>query len=394
MTAVRKMRHGFIKKVQEYASRKTSGLFEVKYDPKSVAIIGWLGAFNLGDEMMLNVSMQELLRRGYKLTILTHKDDQEVRERYQDFTVVPRRPLSKDAINSVVSSNDSLLVNGGALIDDRHYEDDGSLARDIARLSKAFIQANKPVVVYGVSANTNLKNQLLIDDYKLLVQDADYFSTRDNFSRDELGRHFDVSNISIVDDIVFADSTLTFDTKLPAGRPIISVIGVFDPLTIDYIKIFFEKLLSATEASIKIIAFYDENGNDAHYIDEIRKHLGQQAGRIDEISSPINSADLVNALATSDIVFSMRYHGSLVANSIEKTVITIEYDKHPHYFNKNKYLQDHYGFSRTSFKLSDISSITSAEIRSLIDNTPATQSNIRDINSNARADLIKALDLL
>lgn len=362
--------------------------------PKNVAIIGWLGAFNLGDEMMLNVSMHELLKRGDKLTILSHKIDDKVKERYEGLNIVSRRPLTNEALAAVVDTNDSLLVNSGALIDDRYYDDSGSLARDIARLSLAFIASNKPVVVYGVSANSNLKNKKLISDYSKIVQDAAYFSTRDTFSRIELGKHFNVDSIKIVDDIVFADNTITQSSQLLKGRPIISVIVVFDKNTIENVKIFFDKLLNATSASIKIIAFYDEDENDCLYIEELKSFLGFRRTRIDEISSPVNSADLFLALSVSDVVFSMRYHGSLFANAMQKQVITIDYDKHPHYFNKNKYLQDNYGFSKASFKLSDIGTMTADDIKKLIDMTEPTEVDINSINLRAHTDLMIALDLL
>ncbi|GEM_PF-3266750 len=377
-----------------YTHQKIKGVFEKKYHPKTVAIIGWLGAFNLGDEMMLNVSMHKLIRRGDKLTILTYKKDAAVEKRYEGFKVISRRPLTRQDVREVVETNDSLLVNGGALIDDRYYTSTGSLARDIAKLAHSFIAAGKPVVVYGISANTNLKNKQLINDYKRVVEGAAHFSMRDDFSRDEMNRHFDASKIEIVDDIVFADETLIQKPVILPGRTIISVIAVLDKNTIDHVKRFFDYLTSATEASIKFISFYDENYNDAKYIEEIKNYLGDRRMRIDEISSPINSADLFNALLPSDIVFSMRYHGSLVANAMGKKVITIDYDKHPHYFNKNKYLQDHYGFSTASFKLTDIESMSIDDIRRFIDHTAPTEVDIKSINSRARADLIKALNLL
>lgn len=363
-------------------------------DPRKVAVIGWLGAFNLGDEMMLNVSMHELLRRGDSLTILSHKLDDSAKERYVGHTIVPRRPLPSETIKKIVKENDSLLVNGGALIDDRYYSDTGSLARDIARLSLSFISANKPVVVYGVSANTNIKSKQLISDYETIVQKAAHFSTRDTFSRVELGKHFNVDNVELVDDIVFADNTLTQSPEFLKGRAIISVIAVFDKNTIENVKQFFDKLLNATSASIKIIAFYDEDDNDMRYIEELKNFLGHRRSRIDEISSPINSADLFLALSVSDVVFSMRYHGSLVANAMKKQVITIDYDKHPHYFNKNKYLQDNYGFSKASFKLTDIEKMSALDIKHLIDTTKATEVDIKSISARAHADLTRAIDLL
>ena len=175
-----------------------------KQTPKRVAVIGWLGAFNLGDEMMLNVTLGLLDTAGHQTTLLVHRDDEDVKKRYEGRTIYRRQPLSQESIDGIVENNDVLFVNGGAVIDDRAYESEYSLSKDIARLSSSFTAAGKKVIVHGVSTSKELTNTELIADYKQLINTAAYFSVRDTYSKDELLSHFPEATIDVVDDIVFA----------------------------------------------------------------------------------------------------------------------------------------------------------------------------------------------
>jgi len=365
-----------------------------KFKQKKVAIIGWLGAFNLGDEMMLDVTVKEMKRRGHTLTLLAHKIDDKVRSRYAGHKIVARRPLSDESLNKVLEENDTLFVNGGALIDDDHYENDGSLARDISRLARQFIDNDKNVIVYGVSTNAELKNQQLIDDYSYIIDNASLFTVRDEFSKAELAKNADAEKIQVVDDIEFADEVITTKPRLLRSRKIISLIAVFNEGTIGQLKTLFEKIIDQSKASIRVISFFDEDDNDAKYIEKLKNELGDKRFAIDEISSPTNSEELYNALTDSEVVVSMRYHGSLFANAIGKPVITIDYDNHPHYLNKNKYLLDQYGYGKSTIKLSHINELAIHDVEKLLDSTESTDTNIAVIHKRARFDLLRAIDLV
>lgn len=363
------------------------------HKPQKVAVIGWLGAFNLGDEMMLDVTLLRMKKRGNEVTLLTHDDSEKVMKRYRGYKIIPRRPLTQEAIDSIAQSNDVLFVNGGAMIDDRQYADPNSLAHDISRLALTFVGLNKKVIVYGVSTNTRIKNPRLIEDYSQIISNAAHFSVRDEFSKRELSKFAPGDRIQVVDDIVFADKNiLTRETSKLKGRRIIAVIMVYDGNTMEDINHFFIRLLHITEASVKLILFYDEKMNDVIRTEDLKQKLGELRSRIDEMSSPVNSADLYNSLADVDLVISMRYHGVLFANAIGKKVICLEYDKHPHYHNKNKYLREHYDFNHPILRLSEIKNMTDEEIWKLVEHAPNNRRvNVRKIYRRANSDLEKVI---
>lgn len=327
--------------------------------PKNVVIIGWLGAFNLGDEMMLDVTMRLMKKYKHNITLLTHKNDEEVERRYFDVAkIIPRRPLTKEILQEAIRDNDILFVNGGALIDDRYYGNPGSLAWDIARLARGFIDNNKRVIVYGVSTNVDLKDEQLKDDYRYIIDNAEYFSVRDEFSRNELAK-ISKKRIDVVDDIVFADKIITRSQDNPVKNDsIIGVTLVLDNDTIDDTKLFFDKLISSTDRPIRLISFYDEDNNDARMIDKLRDRLGDKNKyRIRELLVPRNSSELYNSLRGVGLYVSMRYHGILFAGAINKKVICLNYDKHPHYYNKNRYLKEAYDMNIPMVDLSMLRSM-------------------------------------
>lgn len=361
--------------------------------PKNILIIGWLGAFNLGDEMMLDVTLKEMERRGCKVTLVTHKIDGKVKRRYRGHTVIARRTITTENIKDIVTKHDGFFVNGGALIDDYRYSQDISLATSIAHLAKEFIRQKKKVVIYGVSTNASLESKKLIEDYTYIIKHAAHFSTRDTLSRDELERITKLS-VEVVDDIELADETLLIKDTLPKGQKFIGITPVFGKDTIEYLKVFFEKLTAATDAPLRLILFYDENNNDAKYTEELRKYLGGKRFAIEEVAMPSNSADLFTTLHGVDVYISMRYHGTLFGNMIGRKVISLEYDFHPHYHNKNQYLHQHYHFNESTIKLSEVHSLGDSELRQLIESTRAVSTDIKRIQRRSKRSLLKAINLL
>lgn len=370
------------------------GLLSNSPTGKRVAIVGWIGAFNLGDEMMLDVTLEKMKQRGHEVTLITHKKDIYTDERYGSIEVVPRRPLSEEALKMVVDKNSTLFVNGGALIDDRDYDHQDSLAKDIVRLSNAFIQKGKKVIFYGVSVSNSLKNSKAIADFKFIYDHAEHFSVRDGYSAEELKKLFRLeSEIEVVDDIELSDPIISQKQKIVRhrGRRIISLIPILLDETIDGVRELIQDINRATGLPVRIVTFYDENSNDIHYIDRLAKDLGHNRFMIDEYLSPRNSADLYNALCDTDTVISMRYHGTLFAGAIGKKVIGVDYDKHPHYQYKNEYIRNEYGYGRSYVKFSEVGGIDTEDLAEIIDTAGVAHTDTKKINKRANDSINRVI---
>lgn len=355
------------KKMQKKAAATRQKIYSTTRGVKRVAIIGWIGAFNLGDEMMLDVTLGEFRCLGITPTLITHRRDEEVAARYTDTAIVPRRPLSDEAIQGIVKNNDALFVNGGAVIDDRNYTDQNSLARDISRLAHAFTEAEKKVVVYGISTNSSIVNIEAVDDYKYLIEHSTYFSVRDKYSKDELAKIADASRIHIVDDIVFADTMLATRPEVANNGRRIVVIPIFDKDTTKALDSLLRKLIAMTRDDIRLVLFYDEEYHEHRSLEAILQKLGYDRYRIKEIMSPKNAVELRHALGDARAVISMRYHGTLFASALGKKVIRLDHDKHPHYNFKNRYLADEYGYGTDVLKISDIPDMPGEWVRTIVD---------------------------
>lgn len=363
---------------------------------KSIALIGFLGAFNLGDEMMLETTLEHL-RHNKKvgdITIFTCEPKSSQINRYDGCRIIPRSPLTKEAIQYSAKHNDVLFVNGGALLDDRWYDDSKSLAHDIVRLAKEFIENKKKVVFYGVSCNESLSNQKAMDDFVYVINNSAYFSVRDTFTMETLGKLKGVNeeNIRLVDDIVFANKGIL--CKKWKERPIrdgdirVGVVPVLNSETREYYKTILKSLKSNND-DIEIISFYNYNDEELREIINIKNEIGLKNITLDNIVFPSTIEELTRVIANVDVLVSSRYHCTLVANCIGVPTICLNYDQCPHYNTKNKYLYKDYGFKGKIINLSEFADGCRAD--KIINESQSSNVNTRKIFKKADKELLEAI---
>ena len=362
---------------------------------KRVALIGYLGAFNLGDEMMLDTTINLFRKTGKvkKITIFSCEPRAAQIGRYKNHEVIPRSPLTDEAVKYSVNNNDILFVNGGALLDDRWYDDDRSLAHDIMRLTKAFLQNHKKVIFYGVSCNEKLLNKVAIADFVYAINNSTYFSVRDSFTLETLNTLSGVNKtkIKLVDDIMFANKQLKGITRRKRfNNNVVGIAPVLNRETHEYYKNIIKSVIDAGK-KIKIISFFDYNNEELDELLSIKKELGWDDITLDNITFPSNATDLLDELDNIDILISSRYHCSLVASCIGVPMVCLNYDECPHYNTKNRYLFGKYGFD------GEIINLTSFADKCDIDDllTKIRQSHVKTnaIYKKAKNDLIYAIKL-
>lgn len=357
---------------------------------KKIAVIGWLGAFNLGDEMMLDTSLAEFKRHGHDITLLTHSDDEKVLDRYQNYRVISRTVLSDEKVRSIATHNDALFVNGGALLDDSDYTQPWSLAKDIARLAKAFIRRKKKVLLYGISTNDIVVDPAFIRDFTYILKNATYVSVRDIFSQAVLEKELGCTTSELVDDIVFADPTVLKEVpEEEQGR--IAIIPLYNNETEESVYKLVTTLIKATNRPIRFIHFFDEHDYDARATEKLCARLGEGRFAIDEVYAPRNAKELKRSLEGVDVVFSARYHGILFASAVGKRVISLHYNTHRHYQNKNTYLRQAYGYGDAMINISEIVNLSVDKIRNIIASTKKPNTRTRAIHRRASRTLSRVI---
>ena len=363
---------------------------------RRVALIGYLGAFNLGDEMMLEVTMDLLRKTGKvkKMTIFSCEPRVAQINKYKDCEIIPRSPLTDEAIKYSVSENDVLFVNGGALLDDRWYGDYRSLAHDIMRLSKAFIKHHKKVIFYGVSCNEKLSDKVAIDDFVNVINNSTYFSVRDSFTLETLNalNGVDKTKIKLVDDIMFADKHLGRSVwRKKSNNETIGIVPVLNKETHKYYANIIKAAVS-TGKKVKIISFFDYNNEELNEFMNIKKELNWNSITLDDIICPSGVTDLLKELNDVDILISSRYHCSLVASCVGTPMVCLNYNECPHYSTKNEYLFNSYGFNGEIINLTEFSS--GCDINDLLTKVHQSHTKTSKICNKARSELMQAIKLV
>lgn len=361
---------------------------------EKVLVMGWLGGFNLGDEMMFDVVRQALSNKQYEVSTITHQTNTQVKLKYTPhFT--PRNKLTDEVIGRLCNDNKALFIGGGALFDDKNYQ--GSLAQDIARVANTFIQKGKPVVIYGVSTNKTLKGADFLNEYREVFKQARYISVRDEYSKKTLEEITRRKDIHLVDDIVFANPKLYegINKSIPRNKSIkkIAVIGLYNDKTVlSWAKII-NKLTHLDDVEIGLINFFNEANNDLVYSAEMTKYI-KNTSPLKTIHIPATLEDLNQSLQEYDAVISMRYHGSLVAIARGMKTLMVDYNTHSHYYNKNKYLKATYGKAATLQSFTDITAMDIKSTENLITSLSPNKPLNKKVYKRASKDLKQAINLL
>lgn len=360
---------------------------------KRLLIVGYFGASNLGDELMLETLLAHLkdTRQSYEITIMLTNETADI-TRYGNYHFISS-PKTSSQLNKIAENFDAIICPGGALIDHLNFgltQTPPSVGTLITVLSLRFTTMGKPAILFGLSSNGELHGQDFINKLNRLVNDAQHFSVRDDNSLRALQKAgVRVDSIQIVDDIILANAELaTLSTS--KGRDI-GLIYIYNEETMPQLKVFTKALLDIlpANAQLKLIPFYDYMNSDVIYAKKLIKTVG--SARLSLYSEVVGDfSETAAILSSMSTVFSMRYHGTLLANMLGKRVICINYDTHPHYPNKNQYIYSHYGFSKYMIDFSRIDKVTLDGLQGLIKSS-VRRPDVQDIHKSASSKLERVI---
>ncbi len=196
---------------------------------KKILLCGFFGAFNLGDELMLQTVLREINEVGeFDITIMLCDNPQIDITRYGECKFI-HYPTNVMDFNTIAINYDYLIFSGGALLDDIDYDNSNeiTLGKTLVNLAMRFITFSKGVMLYGLSANSELTNEDFIEKLNFIINHCSYFSLRDLNSLNVLKKSgINVEKIKIVDDIVFANNFSDNINNLEYDKKNLITIGI------------------------------------------------------------------------------------------------------------------------------------------------------------------------
>lgn len=339
-------------KAQRYSNVEYVRLLGLPADKEQILVVGWYGAENLGDELMLKTLLgyfnEEMLLRT---TVLLWDCEDYPRFELDHRVRTIHYPKSTWDLESLADAYDVIVWGGGAIIDEGQFTSDpGNIntGNIFIRLNELALARKKRVYCLGLSSNRSFKDFEYAARLREVVDKAEIFSVRDPYSAESLKR-LGVSSDAIVEcqDIVFANnSILRLREKRKSCAPRdyykLGIVLFFTEgrlheyiRVVEEIRAVVEKLKPSYE--IALIPFLNEGGIDAYLYGQVLKGISSGGStRIAEYSEE----GILNELADCDFCICYKYHAALVANLLGVRSLNVCYDEHPHYYNKMKNLAD------------------------------------------------------
>lgn len=140
---------------------------------KKIALLGWYGSGNAGDEAVLQAVVSSLRQHGHRDLLVLSTDPQRTAARYR-VNSVRRSPLSLETLHGVWNAK-ALVLGGGGLIQDSSSVYNLPLYTSYVAIAR---MRGLPIVGWGLGAGplyTKLGRLLA----RFIVNSSSYFSVRD-----------------------------------------------------------------------------------------------------------------------------------------------------------------------------------------------------------------------
>lgn len=314
---------------------------------KKILLVGFYGAPNLGDELMLETLLQYFPSfDDIDLTVMIADNPIYDIGNYPSINFI-HYPKTRYDFNYLAQYFDTLVFGGGAIIDDRFFDNNdsykGELGTILIKLSERFIVWEKQIFCIGLSSIKSFSNTNYINKLSLLVEKADYFSVRDINSFNSLSNQCSCSNkkINIISDIVMANKNIKIFDKKNKNISSIGIVWIPYEENVASLK---ELLLSLSgKYKIHLIPFYGYCNFDISKYEQITSELNIDNVVIEKLAS--NMSELVDIFSKIDFLIAMRYHAVLIGNLLQIPTLPICYSNHPHYNNKMTFLSQLFNYS-------------------------------------------------
>lgn len=293
--------------------------YNINTNKQKVLIIGFFGAPNTGDELMMQSMINKLNTDKLEVTVMIADNQDCVLNSNKNIRYI-HYPRTHADFNILTNYFDKIIFAGGALLDDKEYENKDarytSMYNLLISLGESIIKKGKKFYLVGLSSSDKFENQEYLEKLNYIAKNATYFSLRDNDSLKTLKKYnIDCENIKMIDDLVFSMPNVEYivedKIEFVIGLVLVSYVDIDTLISIiKQTEQFLEKNIFVRK-KIKLIPFYDFCHSDINKYEELlKKYDGSIEIVIEKYESDYNK--LLDILMDCDMLMGMRYHLSLL----------------------------------------------------------------------------------
>lgn len=349
---------------------------------RRILLVGWYGAQNFGDELMLHCLLKRYQRKAkvrefFEISVLIEKNQNYRFLNIPDDVKCFYPPETEKDIVNACATFDEIILGGGSHIDDTPIKRLDFIPYLILKLSIEAIRQKKTVKWIATSTNKSLSDLEYLCSLKQIAGYATEFSVRDDFSLNAL-KQAGIPNVSLVRDIAF-----DIRNSFPSNEKIVLITLVdfvsSPPLEVivnDIFSFFANRMETSIERwRICFLPFYLQSGHDLKLFRDILLRTNSHSVPHFIAEEIENSETMLLLFRSADLSISMRYHAALISNIYNVPNLILCSDSHRHYFNKMHSLAISY--PKIS-RLIDISSYSSHLISKTLSTLIATQKSTKE----------------
>lgn len=326
-------------------------LYLLKDVKKKILLVGFYGARNLGDELMLQKVYADLDVDKSAIYVLMCDNRNLDVFRYEGMNIL-HYPKTRFDYNFLAEQFECVVFGGGAVIDDLKYKEESSFMFDMGKiyveLSLAFIQKNKRVYSLGLSTNRKLTDGGYIEKISKIIRKSAYFSVRDKYSA-QLLEKVSGQKVNQINDIVLTYEKPSVPRRTD-GKFVVGIIWIcYDNIKQQLLNLIGRLMkLECEKLEIRCIPFYDYRDCDFLFYTEIKKYFDNDE-RITITDMPWSFRDAYIELNNCDFILSMRYHGAVIGLMSGRETCSVLYAEHEHYYNKMVDIYEKFGCRENLF---------------------------------------------
>lgn len=311
---------------------------------RKILIAGAYGVPNFGDELMLN-NIVELCHQKYGDTInlyaMLNRSELYNIDQWKAINIC-YAPQDMKQVQYLAGWFDEIIFGGGALIDDRFYDDSSSsrLQRhniQVLELAEAMILQGKVVKFIGVSTSNIIKNKKYIQRLNNILEHAAVVTTRDDISIESLRQlGIDTSRIHSISDPAYAMNgrTIHVGLTLEEWDDKYGMKKILPEFIHDF-ALYSKK--NDMELQLMLLPFRGDSRTKFIYSKYAR--MIEEAGlKVIICPSYDNIDSMLLMIKGCDCMINLLYHATLLGDYYYKPTTSICCDSHPHYYNKMTYL--------------------------------------------------------